>query len=631
MSGIVGILNLNGSPADLRLLQQLTNSLKPRGPDAQHVWSDGPIGLGHTLFITTEEAKNELQPFTLGDGTWIVADARIDARRELLEQFRIQGQSPAVGASDAELILRSYRAWGEDCVEHLLGDFAFGIWDSARKSLFCARDQMGVRPFYYAQVGSFVVFSSALDCIRQCPSVSDRLNDLAIADFLIFGHNQNPATTSFADIQRLPAAHCLTWSRDGVRTKRYWTMPVDEPIFYKRKDDYCDRFKELLQEAVGDRLRTSRVGVFMSGGLDSTSLAATADRVSRERYASFDLFAITDIDDIKPEEGHYAEMVAKHLGIPIYFDKWDDKPVNAQWEQTPFRTAEPCVSPWDVLSNRAYWREAGKRSRVFFWGEGPDNALLLEWRPYLSYLREKRRYGRILSAVSSTLFSQSSLPFWGRISRRLSQVRRGDAETADSFPGWLNAGFESRLDLRSRWQERRRAEVTSTHPWRPQGYASLHIPLWTMLFEGADSGEAGTHFELRHPFVDLRMLRYLLAVPALPWCRSKYLLRRAMRGTLPNPVLRRRKKGLSGQLVSNRWASFGTQPFLQTPGISHYVDPGKIPNIAVDDQWVFGGHLRVRSLNHWLRYSQTESQHSSLEGSSNECTPEPVADSKKTL
>lgn len=369
MSGIVGILNLDGAPADKHLLQDLTNFLKPRGPDAQRIWADGPVGFGHTLFKTTEESEHECQPFTLGSGTWITADARVDAQSELIEHLRARGQEPAHHATDAELILRAYEAWGESCVEHLLGDFAFGIWDGRRQRLFCARDHMGVKPFYYAQIGSFVVFSNALDCIRECPVVSDRLNDLAIADFLLFGHNQDSATTSFADIRRLPPAHYASWSAERHQIRRYWTMPIDEPLFYKRKDDYCDRFKELVREAVSDRLRTPRVGVFMSGGLDSSTLARTARDVLQGRYAHFDLLAVTNVNDFEPDEGHYASLTAKHLGIQVHYNKWDAKPVDPRWERTPFHTAEPCANAWNVIPNRIYRQKAGSFSRVFFWGK----------------------------------------------------------------------------------------------------------------------------------------------------------------------------------------------------------------------------------------------------------------------
>ena len=108
------------------------------------------------------------------------------------------------------------------------------------RRLFCARDHLGVKPFFYARLGQTIVFSNTLDCVRLHPGVSSELNDLAIADFLLFGANQEFDTTSFHDIQRLPPAHCLTGSREAITCRRYWTLPIDEPIVFRRAEDYTD-------------------------------------------------------------------------------------------------------------------------------------------------------------------------------------------------------------------------------------------------------------------------------------------------------------------------------------------------------------------------------------------------------
>ena len=163
MSGIVGILNLDGSPVDGGLLGRMTAYLGFRGPDGQRVWGRNNIGLGHTLLRVTEETVREAQPFTLDDQRWIVADARIDARQGLIADLRMRGQQDvAFDATDVELILRAYAVWGEDCASRLLGDFTFAIWDEPRQRLFCARDQLGVKPFFYAQLGQTVLFSNTL-------------------------------------------------------------------------------------------------------------------------------------------------------------------------------------------------------------------------------------------------------------------------------------------------------------------------------------------------------------------------------------------------------------------------------------------------------------------------------------
>jgi asparagine synthase (glutamine-hydrolysing) len=190
MSGIVGIVNLDGTEVNRDLLWQMTKFMTPRGPDAQQILSDGPVGLGHTMLRTTFESNSETQPLTIDGKTWLIADARIDGRDELIKKLEAKLGSPAsllsdnseardkVPLTDALLILYAYKVWGTDCVSHLIGDFAFAIWDSVERRLFFARDHFGVKPFYYARVNNFLLFSNMLNCLRQHPSVSSKLNTI---------------------------------------------------------------------------------------------------------------------------------------------------------------------------------------------------------------------------------------------------------------------------------------------------------------------------------------------------------------------------------------------------------------------------------------------------------------------
>src|ERR1700680_220735 len=180
MSGIVGIVHFDGAAVDRHLLGSMTAFTAFRGPDAQEIWMGDNAGFGHALLKTTDESEHERQPFTLDGRIWIVADARMDARRELIPKLKAKGhENLSPDATDVELILRAFLVWNEDCVEHLLGDFSFAIWDEQKQRLVCARDHLGVKPFFYAHIGQKLIFSSSLDCIRQHPVVSDRLNDLA--------------------------------------------------------------------------------------------------------------------------------------------------------------------------------------------------------------------------------------------------------------------------------------------------------------------------------------------------------------------------------------------------------------------------------------------------------------------
>ena len=621
MSGIVGIVHLDGAPVDRALLQRLTDFQSFRGPDAKQIWLNGNVGFGYTLLKTTDESETERQPLTLDGHTWIVADARVDAQQDLIAELLAKGQSVQPGTTDVELILRAYIVWGEDCVEHLLGDFAFGIWDGPRQCLFCARDQMGVKCFYYAHLGSHVIFSNSIGCIRQHPTVSGRLNDLAIADVLLFERNLDQATTSFADIQRIPPAHKATWSIDGIRQSRYWTAPIEEPVFYKRADDYIDRLMELLRGAVSDRLRTQHMGILMSGGIDSPALAAVACDLSRERALNLDLRAYTTIVSFGPDEGFYAGLVAEQLGIPIEYRDGDEESIHTNWEQVRFHTPEPPNNTGVLPIHPTSWDQIGRYSRVFLQGEGPDNAFSVEWKPYVSYLIRQRRYGRLFVDSCSYLATHRRIPFWGKISAAFRKAEY-DGPAGPSFPSWINKNLESRLGLRARW-ESYYSPPPALHPVRPLNYALLHIPgEFQDMFRSHDPEVTQSPVEVRYPFMDLRLLRFLLTVPPIPWCRAKYLLRRSMKGKLPDAVLRRPKEGMPTEMLMERIERGRTALVKTAPEFATYVDAHMLPIKASESMWAAGGIMLARLLNHWLQYSYRSAYNAKTEGISNEFSSE---------
>jgi len=151
LSGIFGIYNRDNAPVERGLLESLADFLSFRGPDARGVWTDGAIGFAHTMLRTTYESREEQQPASLDGRLWITADARLDGRAELLTELRQGGRDVRESAPDSEVILHAYAVWGSECVDHLLGDFSFAIWNARSKNLFCARDHFGIKPFYYVQ------------------------------------------------------------------------------------------------------------------------------------------------------------------------------------------------------------------------------------------------------------------------------------------------------------------------------------------------------------------------------------------------------------------------------------------------------------------------------------------------
>ncbi|MGA7918500.1 MAG: asparagine synthase-related protein, partial [Candidatus Acidiferrales bacterium] len=373
MSGIVGMFGLGGAPVDRALLQDLTYFLLHRGPDGRETWSHESVGLGHTMLRTTLRSKLERQPTNLKH-LWITTDARIDCRDELrskiLEMERGDALKPTL--TDPELILRSYAAWGTDCVQHLRGDFAFAIWDAQRKMLFCARDHFGIKPFYYCELGDLFCFSNTLNCLRQLPDVSDQLNDAAIGDFLLFGLNCDNATTTFRDIRRLPAAHAMTVSSDGLRIHRYWSAPTEGRIRYERAEDYVEHFQLLLQAAVADRIAPDRTGILLSGGLDSGVVAATARELSGGTGTDLRAYTVVYESLIPDQDGPYARHLAEFLKIPIQCVAMDRLRPFERWDEPEINTPEPVDDPF-LPGLFDQFQTIAADCRVVLSGEGADN------------------------------------------------------------------------------------------------------------------------------------------------------------------------------------------------------------------------------------------------------------------
>ncbi|HTM02383.1 MAG TPA: asparagine synthase-related protein [Vicinamibacterales bacterium] len=600
MSGFVAMVNRDGSPIDARLLHRMTEYLRFRGPDDCGVEVAGPVGLGHALLRVTDESTHEHQPFTLDGRRWIVADARVDAREALIAALRDRDRQPIrADALDAELILRAYSTWGHDCVAHLLGDFAFAVWDGVERRLVCARDHLGVKPLFYAQIGPAMVVSNTLECVRLHPRLSCELNESAVADFLLFGINQDHSTTTIRDIQRLPPAHCLTVSDDTVSRRRYWSLPIAEPIVYRRTDEYQERFTALLRTSIRDRLRTNRVGVLMSGGVDSTTLAAVARDLVGDASGDGEVRAITSVYDrlVPDDERHYATLAARHLNIPIHYDVRDDEISIADWDRVRVHTPEPVANPPAFAAGIAFLRHTATEGQVLLYGEGPDDALRYEWRAYLSHLLTHRRPGALLRALWLDVSMHRRIPLRTSIGRLLTPGNHRNAR--DVFPPWLNDGFAARTDCVQRWEAGRRRS-SSRHRVRPVAYDVFHHARWQALFEDCDINGALSHTEIRHPFVDVRLLEYLLALPAMPWCRNKLIIRRAMRTVLPREVLRRRKTALRTSPDFVRMRTSGMPRLVASPHLATYVKADKVPP-EPRTEIELRSALRVHGLNYWFR------------------------------
>ena len=604
MSGIVGIFHRDGAPVERHLLQNLVDFLAYRGPEAQEIWTDVSVGLGHAMLRTTYESLGERQSAGLDGRLRITADARLDCRAELLADLNRLGRRVDSLASDSELILHAYAVWAITCVDHIRGDFAFVIWDAGCKTLFCARDHFGIKPFYYAQFGDSFLCSNDLNCLRLHRDVSAELNEAAIGDFLLFGVNCDRATTTFRDIRRLPPAHCLTVSHRALHIKRYWTPPTDGQIRYSRDEDYIEHFQTLLRSAVSDRLRTDRVGILLSGGLDSSSVAAVARDVSTNRARPTDICGYTHVfESLMPDrEGICAREAGEFLGIPVKFLATDHVQLFDHFEDPDFSLPEPVDNPL-IAGFFEFSSFVSTDCRVLLNGEGSDNLMHFQMWPYVEELLRKREWRCLSNAVAKYLWVK---PFPHRGIRALVMRLVHNDPDAPALPPWLTPDFVRRLNLNERWKEWRTLPASSIlHPIHPEAHASLTLPHWTQMFELENAGVTHNTVEIRYPFLDLRIVEYLLALPPFPWFFEKMLLREAMRGRLPESVRVRPKTPLLSDPLQEQLKRTGADRLngmKWDPEVDRYIDRSLlvVPHGKMHKEQI-SSNLRPYCLSFWLQ------------------------------
>ncbi len=282
MSAIFGFLRLDGSGAERDELAAMDGALAHCGPDGHGLWTKGPAALGHRKLEVTPESRRDEQPRVSGGQLILTADAILDNRNELIAEFGLPENEKSL--PDSDLILEAYHRWGGDCPKHLLGDFAFAVWDPEAGTLFCARDHMGIRPFYYAHLpGRLFAFATEIKGLLALAEIPRRVDETTVGDFLTLNHSSR-TRTFYRDVRRLDAAHSLAVSTDGVRAKRFWSLRPDRRLELPSREAYARALRERIEEAVACRLRCGvRVGAHLSGGLDSTALAVLAARRLREQ------------------------------------------------------------------------------------------------------------------------------------------------------------------------------------------------------------------------------------------------------------------------------------------------------------------------------------------------------------
>jgi len=528
--------------------------------------------------------------------SWIVGHLRLDGRDDLRDALGAAGTATPNDASDADLALAAWNTWRETATERLMGDYSFAIWDQRDRTLFCARDPLGVRPLYWAEAGRAFVCGNVLEDVRAHPLVSARLHEPAIVSFLTHGFNDDTSTTTFAGVRRLPPAHQLIVRGESgaIVPRRYWSFPVPAALVLRRDEEYVERFREIVGLAVRDRLRGGRAAILLSGGLDSATLATTARRVA----PSVALTAWTnDMGASQPaDELRLAAEVAQRIGAPHHVVRNTAAPLG-HLAAPGFHTPEPLDEPeWG--SWIAQLRAIAAQAQILISGE--DGDALFRPPGLMTMLRTRPLVEVASSVLRYTMLHrrQPHLGVWLRHGMRSPLKPR-----RVRVPRWV------RGDVCLRAGHRATAPLPE-HPARPDAVRSLGDSVWQSVLEQSQPACTGVPLETVWPLLDVRLMEFVFSIPPVPWCQRKELMRRALTGAVSDEVVTRAKAPLSGysEALVERWraANAGSAPrfgqaireFVDTHAVTDTLQRGSV--------WEVLPAWRALILDRWLQSVERE-------------------------
>ena len=658
MCGIVGAVSLD-RPIDLPALQRMNDLQAHRGPDGEgfllgwvsagrfhhtllshttHWDANTPvrIGLGHRRLAILDLSERGLQPMTVGDSQqWIVFNGEIYNHRELRAQLETLGYHFAT-RTDTEVLLQAYRQWGEACLARLDGMFAFAIWDGVRGHLFCARDRLGIKPLYYARSPGAFVFASEIKALLAFPGVDATPDDDAVLAFLVHANCDYGERTLLRAVKALPPGHALTLdaASGSVATYRYWQLLLRAANGTGDREHF-DGLRTLLIETTCRHLISDvQVGSCLSGGLDSSTVVSLIGKIWGERPEAaralgdtFHTFTAC-YEDRAFDERDYALAVAGAVGATPHLTF----PAPEDFLETFARMAWHQDMPFGELTYYAQWRvmRAAKEAgvKVLLDGQGGDEVFggYAKFRyAYLASLLRTGQLGRLAKEFGRTVLQGD---------RYVLDIRHGYRYLPRRLRRLLGVDGLLQQAVRTDWNRAVSGESTpATRWWRyasqaasEEAFASvmqrmqlddLFVDTLPMLLRMEDRSSMAFSLEARVPLLDHHVVDYGLSLPDDLKIRngwSKFAVRRAMQGIVPD-VVRMRKTKLGFAVPGQRWLANDLRPQVtalveDTLRCQKYVDPKILrrwhsaPQAATASRGSYLGLFRVLSLEMWMRAFQ---------------------------
>lgn len=599
MCGFCGIFDRSRAPVDGDLLGRMTSAIIHRGPDGEGRFIDRMVGLGHRR-LSIIDVEGGAQPIGNEDGSLqVVFNGEIYNFIELRKDLESAGHVFQT-KSDTEVLVHAYEQWGKACVERLNGMFAFALWDSNRRELFCARDHLGIKPLYYVELGQRIIFGSEIKALLKDPECPREVDVESLADLFTFRYVPSPKTL-FRGIRKLPPGHHMTLSTRGVEVERFWrstpriTERIDEKSVVGR---YCD----LVEDAVRLQLRSDvPLGLFLSSGVDSGALLAIMSRYSSGPVQTF---TIGFQGGEQTNEVEDARAMAKMFGASHYFMEVKPEDYLKYYENYLWDLEEP-VGNETAAAFYFVSKIAREQVKVALAGQGADE-------PWAGY---DRHLGAKLSSAYSylpSMVTRSFAFFANRIPGRFERLKRGVSSLSEPdmltrltkiysfynaemkqqlFKGPLTLhntadAYKSKEALRSLQHD-----VRHLDPLTQILYIDTRANLPDDLLMVGDKMSMANSLEVRVPFLDYRLIEFIETLPPylkLNGFTGKYLHKKAMSQWLPKEVVYRQKKGFANPI--DHWFRTHMRTFVEEcllsphSGIAYFFDQRYIRRMLDQDR-----------------------------------------------
>jgi asparagine synthase (glutamine-hydrolysing) len=574
MCGIAGFLAHGAGPSRREVLTRMTRTLRHRGPDEEGVVLDGPVGLGARR-LRVMDLRTGQQPMAVDDGA-----VRVVQNGEIYNFRELRGRLERLGhrfrtESDTEVIARAYVEWGDKCVDHLDGMFAFAVWDALQQVLLLARDRMGEKPLYYHAGSEAFVFGSELRALLEHPAVPRELDLRSLSRYLGFEYVPAP-DSMLAGIAKLPPGHVLTISA-GTKPHvvRYWDLEF-APDHAPTETEWAERLRAQIEDSVRRQLVSDvPLGLFLSGGVDSSAIVSTATRLAGRRLRTFSV----GFPEASYDERRFARAVAARCGTDHAELVFSPDLMTESLADVGSLLDEPLVDG-SFLPIHALSRLARQHVTVVLSGDGGDELFC----GYPTFLAERgvrwvrRLPAGILRAAGWAVNRARSSARYGSAEFLLKQFFRGLPHPPEVrtqlLLGGLTADEQSPL-----FSDPVRAAVSGFDPYEELGRSVAEVPgldpIERLIYQHCkfyladqnlatvDRASMATGLEVRSPFLDRPLVDLASRIPSslkLHGWRTKHILKRALEPDLPATILDRRKQGFGVPLGA--WLAGPLRPVL---------------------------------------------------------------------